>query len=104
MSEFSLLLAAIMVSLIVLSQFWQPKRRAARLALALVLVAISVLFLAQTSFAIFDAPLDPRIERPLSTLLVIVSGVAAFGLAIRTFVLDYRRATAERLAKEKAQA
>lgn len=104
MSEFSLLLAAIMVSLIVLSQFWQPKRRAAQLALALVLVAIPVLFLAQANLEIFDVSLDPRIARPLSMLLVIVSGVAAFGLAIRTFVLDYRRATAERLAKEKTGA
>ena len=103
MTDFSLLLASLAVCLTILPQYWQSKSRAVRGALSWMLIVVWALFIAQVWFGLFNVALPAGVSRPISFTLIAVSGTVAFALAIRTFVTDYRRATAERIVRESAE-
>lgn len=91
MNNFSMLAASLLIVIIMIDRFWQPSRRAIRLALSLATLGIGLILFVQPSVDV-----DPRIAGPVTDGLFLIGGTLVLVFAIRTFVTDYRRATAER--------
>ena len=101
MGNDSYALVGLLVVLIVLNQWWRPNSRAVRRGIAIALMLAAGLMLLDGWFGPFNLPIDLSFTRPINWVVITAFGIFVFASALRTFVTDYRRATAERLANEK---